>query len=78
VNIDIKHCSEIQINKREAIRCKHDKLADRPIVRIPRLKSDACGNLRPVGHCFEFAERHLSGVTAMLQDLQGSPEGRAA
>jgi hypothetical protein len=75
VNIHIKHRSEIQINKREAIRCEHDKLAGRSIVRILRLKPNACGNLRPVGHRFEFAERHLSGVIAMLQHMLQRAEG---
>jgi hypothetical protein len=71
-----KKSSEIQINLRESIRCERDNLGSRPIVRILRLKPDACGTLRPVGHCFEFAERHLSGVIALLQHMleRGGPE----
>jgi hypothetical protein len=75
VNTLSKKLFEIRINLRESIRCERDNLGGRPIVRILRLKPDACGNLRPVGHCFEFAERHLSGVISMLQHMLQRAEG---
>jgi hypothetical protein len=68
VNIVIKKYIDLQINQRETIRCEHNTLGGKLIVRILRLKPDASGNLRAVS-CFEVAERHLLGLIAILSEL---------
>jgi hypothetical protein len=70
VKTSTKHCSEIQINKRERLRCERDNLSGKSIVRLLRLKPNASGDLCPTGQQFAFAERHLPSFIAMLQALQ--------
>jgi hypothetical protein len=62
-------CS-MQINKREFFRGERDERRGKPVVRIVRLKPDACGDLRPAGAPLEFAAKHLPGLIDMLQSLQ--------
>jgi hypothetical protein len=71
----IKQFADLQINARESLRCERDMLGSKPIVRIIRMKPDAAGDLRPIS-CFEFAERHLHGVIAMLGQLASIQEAR--
>jgi len=72
----IKQFADLQINARESLRCERDNLGSKPIVRIIRMKPDASGNVRRVGACLEFAERHLPGVIAMLGQLASVLEAR--
>src|SRR5712664_3303258 len=67
--------SQIEINKRERLQCEWDIRHGKPVVRILRLKPTADGTMRAAGPQIEFADRHLPGVIAMLQDLQGSQGG---
>jgi hypothetical protein len=61
--------AELQINKRERFKTERDQRHGKSVVRIVRLKPSADGGERAVA-CLEFADRHLSGVIAMLQELQ--------
>ena len=67
--------SQIQINKRERLRCERDTREGKSVVRIFRLKPTATGTLRPAGPQIEFAAKHLAGVIAMLHGLQESETG---
>ena len=70
--------TQTKINKRDSLRCERDSVGGKPIVRILRLKPTADDTMRADGPQVEFADRHLPGVIAMLQDLQRSAEGGAA
>jgi hypothetical protein len=65
----ISATAELQINKRERFKSERDQRNGKSVVRIVRLKPSADGGERPAA-CLEFADRHLSGVIAMLQSLQ--------
>jgi hypothetical protein len=63
-----KYITTHQINKHGSFRCERDSLGGKPIVRILRLKPYASGHPRSVG-CFEFDERHLPRLIAVLSEL---------
>jgi hypothetical protein len=70
-----KNDAQFPISARECIRCERDKRHSQSIIRIVRLKSDSCGDLRTAGPLIEFAKRHLSSVIAMLQHMLQRAEG---
>jgi hypothetical protein len=61
--------AELQINRRESFKTERDQRHGKSVVRIVRLKPSADGGERQAAS-LEFADRHLSGVIAMLQSLQ--------
>ena len=63
---------QFSVNARECIRCERERRHSQSIIRIVRLKSDSCGDLRTAGPLIEFAERHLPNIIASLQALQAS------
>jgi hypothetical protein len=67
--------ASLQINKRERFKSERDQRHGKSVVRIVRLKPGADGSERPAGPAMEFADRHLPGVIAMLQQLQASDAG---
>jgi hypothetical protein len=71
-----KQSTEIQINKREALRCERANLGGKDIVRLLRLKLNAASDLRAVSR-FPFAAKHLAQVIEALQALQCDVDGRA-
>ena len=72
-----KLSSEIQLNKREALRCQREISHGVDVVRFLRMKPSASGNLRPVGPQLAFAAKHLADVIIALQALRDDAEGRA-
>ena len=66
----IKQSSEIQLNKREALRCESESLHGTDVIRCFRLKPNAGGDLRPAGPQLAFAAKHLPAFVAMLKQLQ--------
>jgi hypothetical protein len=68
--------AELRVNKRERFKTERDQRHGKTVVRIVRLKPGADGAERPAGPALEFAEKHLSGVIAMLQALQRSEVAR--
>jgi hypothetical protein len=66
----IKQSSEIQLNKREALRCERESVHGTDVIRFFRLKPNAVGDLRPAGPQLTFAARHLAAFVAMLKELQ--------
>jgi hypothetical protein len=62
----------LQINARESLRFELIERFGRTVVRISRWKADARGVLSQAGPQIEFAERHATGVSAMLLELHES------
>jgi hypothetical protein len=62
--------SELQLNRRETLRCERESVHGTDVIRCFRLKPNAGGDLRPAGSQLAFAAKHLPAFVAMLKELQ--------
>jgi hypothetical protein len=70
MNCFARYSAEIQLNKREALRCERESVHGTEVIRFLRLKPNAGGDLRPAGPQLAFAAKHLPAFVAMLKQLQ--------